>query len=85
MKITLISFQEEHVRKTFFIKISKLYLFYFILIRYVRVNTVAIFYEGKGKLPENQHIWDVSPLLCFQNNLSLKSVFKVCLTEFTEY
>lgn len=31
----------------------------------------------KGKLPENQHIWDVSPLLCFQNNLSLKSVFKI--------
>lgn len=81
MKITLISFQEEHVRIKCFIKISKLYLFYFILLRYVRVNTVTIFYEGKGKLPENQHIWDVSPILCFQNNLSLKSVLKVCFTE----
>lgn len=81
MKITLISFQEENVRIKFFIKISKLYLFYFILLRCVRVNTVAIFFEGKGKLPENPHIWDVSPLLCFQNNQSLKSVFKVCFTE----
>lgn len=33
--------------------------------------------KWKGKLPENPHIWDVSPLLCFQNNQSLKSVFKI--------
>uniref|UniRef100_A0A8W8NZT4 Ig-like domain-containing protein n=1 Tax=Magallana gigas TaxID=29159 RepID=A0A8W8NZT4_MAGGI len=52
----------------------------------IRIGIAGNFHEDnlnlisrtwKGKLPENQHIWDVSPLLCFQNNLSLNSVFKI--------
>lgn len=31
----------------------------------------------RGKLPEDQHIWDVSPLIFFQNDHSLQSVIKI--------
>lgn len=36
------------------------------------------FLLGKETITEDQPIWDVSPLLCFQNDLSLETVFKVC-------
>lgn len=36
------------------------------------------FLLGKETITEDQKIWDVSPLLCFQNDLSLETVFKVC-------
>lgn len=31
----------------------------------------------REKLSEDQHVWDVSPLICFQNDLSLKSVLEI--------
>lgn len=37
------------------------------------------FLLGKETITEDQQIWDVSPLLCFQNDLSLKTVIKVCV------
>lgn len=39
---------------------------------------MAIILIGKETISEDEQIWDVSPLLCFQNDLSLESVLKVC-------
>lgn len=36
------------------------------------------FLLGKETITEDQQIWDVSPLFCFQNDLPLETVLKVC-------
>lgn len=36
------------------------------------------FLTAKREIPKNGHIWTVSPLLCFQTDLSLLSGFQVC-------
>lgn len=33
---------------------------------------------GKETISGDEEIWNDSPILCFQNNLPLKSVLKVC-------
>lgn len=38
------------------------------------------FLTAKREIPKNGHIWTVSPLLCFQTDLSLLSGFQVCRT-----
>lgn len=53
----------------------------------VRIGVAGNFHEDnlnlisksswREKLPEDQHIWDVSPLIYFQNDLSLHSVIKI--------
>lgn len=35
-------------------------------------------FSGKTELSEEKQVWKVSPLLCFQNDLSIESALKVC-------
>lgn len=38
------------------------------------------FFSGKRKTSKNQTVWKVTPLLCFQNDLDLKSAKEVCMS-----
>lgn len=39
---------------------------------------VPFLWKGKPEISDDCHIWEASPILCFQNDLSSESALEVC-------